>query len=109
MEGMMTDYSAIEQQLKARLADILARSAEIEADLRHPLDDNFSEQAIDLADDETLEGVDEVLRTEAREIRAALARIANGTYGICANCGATIPPERLAAYPMATRCIKCAA
>lgn len=105
----MTDYSAIAQQLKARLADILERSSEIEDDLRHPLDDDFSEQAIDLADDEALEGVDDVLRAEARQIRAALARIAGGTYGSCANCGDTIPAERLAAQPVATRCVKCAA
>lgn len=105
----MTDYTAIEQQLKARLADIVSRSEEIEEDLRHPLDDDFSEQAIDLADDESLEGVDEVLRAEARQIRYALARIANGTYGTCANCGEAIAAERLQARPIATRCIKCAA
>ncbi|GAB4472848.1 TraR/DksA family transcriptional regulator [Erythrobacter tepidarius] len=105
----MTDFSGIAQQLKARLADILERSDEIEDDLRHPLDDDFSEQAVDLADDEALEGVDEVLRAEARQIRLALARIANGTYGTCANCGAEIPRARLEAQPMATRCVKCAA
>lgn len=105
----MTDYTAIEQQLKARLADIIARSDEIEDDLRGPLDADFSEQAVDLADDEALEGVDSVLRAEARQIRAALARIENGTYGTCANCGEAIPEERLAARPIATRCVKCAA
>ncbi len=105
----MTDYSAIAQKLQARLDDILARSAEIEDDLRHPLDDDFSEQAVDLADDEALEGVDDVLRAEAQQIRFALTRIANGTYGTCANCGEEISAERLAARPIATRCIKCAA
>lgn len=105
----MTDFSGIAQQLKARLADILERSEEIEDDLRRPLDDDFSEQAVDLADDEALEGVDDVLRAEARQIRFALARIANGTYGTCANCGDTISVERLEAQPVATRCIKCAA
>lgn len=105
----MTDYTAIEQQLKARLADILARSDEIEDDLRGPLDADFSEQAVDLADDEALEGIDNVLRAEAGQIRVALARIEAGTYGSCANCGEDIPPERLAAQPVATRCVKCAA
>jgi RNA polymerase-binding transcription factor DksA len=109
MEGLMTDYSAIADQLTARLADLAARSREIEDDLRHPLDDDSSEQAIDLADDEALEGVDNVLLAEARQIRLALARIRNGTYGTCANCGDTIAPERLAARPVASRCIKCAA
>lgn len=105
----MNDYSAIEEQLKARLGDIMQRTRAIEDDLRHPLDADFSEQAIDLADDEMLEEVDDVLLAEARQIRFALARIANGTYGTCANCGEEIAPERLEARPIATRCIKCAA
>lgn len=105
----MTDYTALAAQLTARLAELAGRSEEIEADLRGALDADFSEQAVDLADDEALEGVDDVLHAEAAQIRAALARIENGTYGTCANCGDTIPAERLEAQPVATRCIKCAA
>jgi len=40
-------------------------------------------------------------------IDEALARIDAGTYGICVNCGAQIPPERLEAMPWATLCIDC--
>ena len=105
----MTDYTALAAKLTARLAELADRSEEIEEDLRGALDADFSEQAVDLADDEALEGVDDVLRAEAAQIRAALARIDNGTYGTCANCGAEIGAERLEAQPVATRCIKCAA
>jgi DnaK suppressor protein len=52
--------------------------------------------------------VDEVLRREIADIRNALLRIENGTYGICANCGQQIGKERLEALPTATRCIQCA-
>jgi RNA polymerase-binding transcription factor len=41
------------------------------------------------------------------EIDAALERIDAGTYGVCANCGQEIPPERLEALPYATLCIDC--
>jgi DnaK suppressor protein len=41
------------------------------------------------------------------EIDAALARIENGTYGTCANCGQEIPLPRLEAYPWASLCIDC--
>ncbi len=41
------------------------------------------------------------------QIDAALRRIADGTYGICTNCGTQIPPERLEAYPWASLCIDC--
>jgi RNA polymerase-binding protein DksA len=105
----MTRYSDIAETLNARMADLLKRAELIEDDLRHPLVADFSDQAIDLADDEALEGVDDVLREEIAQIRNALMRIANGTYGTCANCGAEIARERLIARPVATRCIACAA
>jgi RNA polymerase-binding protein DksA len=41
------------------------------------------------------------------DIDAALARIEDGTYGICANCRRPIPEERLEARPWATLCIDC--
>jgi RNA polymerase-binding transcription factor DksA len=109
MEGLMDNYADIAARLEARLAELTARAEGIEDDLRSPLDADFAEQAIDLADDEALEGVDDILRAEAAQVRAALARIANGTYGTCAICGADIPRERLEAQPIATACINCAA
>jgi RNA polymerase-binding transcription factor DksA len=105
----MDDYSAIAASLRLRLAELTKRSGEIEDDLRQPLDADSSEQAVDLADDEALEGVDDVLREEAQQVRAALARIEVGTYGTCASCSELIARERLAAQPTATRCITCAA
>jgi RNA polymerase-binding protein DksA len=39
------------------------------------------------------------------EIDAALARIADGTYGTCRVCGKEIAPERLEAHPWASLCI----
>ena len=104
----MTDFAEMKARLETRLKDLLGRAEVIEDDLRHPLDADSEEQAQDLADDEALEGVDDVLREEIRQVRYALARIKNGTYGICAGCGAPISPERLDARPIATRCIDCA-
>jgi DnaK suppressor protein len=40
-------------------------------------------------------------------IERALARIEEGTYGICVNCSKPIPPERLEALPYAELCIDC--
>jgi DnaK suppressor protein len=105
---MMTDYSELEQRLTAQLDDLTRRAEAIERDLRQPLDADWEEQALDLADDEALEGVDEVLRTEIRQTRLALARIGQGTYGSCALCGEEIGLPRLNALPAATHCIACA-
>lgn len=104
----MTDYASITAQLEARLTELTGRAEAIEEDLRHPLDADSSEQAVDLADDEALAGVDEVIRREIHEIREALLRIERGEYGACVSCGEAINPKRLEALPTAVRCINCA-
>ncbi|MCD2442892.1 TraR/DksA C4-type zinc finger protein [Agromyces sp. SYSU K20354] len=45
---------------------------------------------------------------ELADIDRALARIADGTYGVCARCGKRITVGRLDARPTATLCIDCA-
>ncbi|MDQ6935714.1 MAG: TraR/DksA C4-type zinc finger protein [Actinomycetota bacterium] len=37
----------------------------------------------------------------------ALERIANGTYGVCENCGRPIGKQRLMVFPRATLCLSC--
>jgi RNA polymerase-binding transcription factor DksA len=44
---------------------------------------------------------------ELADVDAALARIRDGSYGECLDCGTTIAPARLFAYPAARRCIAC--
>jgi RNA polymerase-binding protein DksA len=45
--------------------------------------------------------------TELRGLEAARTRMADGSYGICANCGSEIGFERLRANPAAVRCVEC--
>jgi RNA polymerase-binding protein DksA len=47
-------------------------------------------------------------RRRLADVEAALARRAEGRYGICESCGRPIAPERLAARPAARTCIDCA-
>jgi RNA polymerase-binding protein DksA len=42
------------------------------------------------------------------EIREALERIRQGTFGRCEECGAPIPKARLQAVPYARHCVECA-
>ncbi|NBC95867.1 MAG: TraR/DksA family transcriptional regulator [Deinococcus-Thermus bacterium] len=44
----------------------------------------------------------------ARRIDAALARIAEGTYGECLDCGEDIPEKRLELDPTTPLCVSCA-
>lgn len=42
-----------------------------------------------------------------KKIQQALARIDNGTFGVCEECGEEIGVPRLKARPMTTLCIQC--
>ena len=42
-----------------------------------------------------------------KKIKKALARIENGTFGICEKCGEDISKQRLNARPVTTQCIEC--
>jgi len=44
---------------------------------------------------------------ELRAIAAAIARMADGRYGVCVDCGVDIPLARLVAQPTASRCVPC--
>lgn len=45
--------------------------------------------------------------TLIRNLRAALGRVEDGTYGLCMDCEEPIAPRRLAAVPWACRCLAC--
>jgi DnaK suppressor protein len=42
-----------------------------------------------------------------RDLRAALNRVAEGTYGVCVDCEEPIAPKRLTAVPWTARCLSC--
>ncbi|WP_028008829.1 TraR/DksA family transcriptional regulator [Solimonas flava] len=44
---------------------------------------------------------------EIREVEAAIQRLMEGNYGVCADCGKNIDPARLRANPAALRCEHC--
>jgi len=44
---------------------------------------------------------------EIRDIEAAQKRIVDGSFGFCIDCTGEIGYQRLAAYPIAKRCIAC--
>jgi DnaK suppressor protein len=42
-----------------------------------------------------------------RQVKAALGRVRDGSFGVCVDCESPIGLKRLAAVPWAARCIKC--
>src|SRR2546427_12992128 len=72
------------------------------------------EKTADALDEVQLAGERELaIRTLDREsnllrnVRAALGRMADGSYGVCLHCEEDISPKRLNAVPWTAYCIKC--
>jgi DnaK suppressor protein len=42
------------------------------------------------------------------DVRRALVKISEDSYGSCDGCGSVIPPERLETLPWAVQCVRCA-
>lgn len=104
----MRDFSERKAQLEARLAELDARIHKIDNRLDQPADKDWEEQAIEREDMEVLEDLGHAGVKEMELIRAALDRIEDGSYGICAKCGDDIADARLDAVPHAALCRKCA-
>jgi DnaK suppressor protein len=90
-----------------------AKQAELSVGLRNR-DEILIEKTPDALDEVQLAGERELairnLDREAsllRNVRAALFRINDGSYGICMHCEEEIKPKRLDALPWAGFCIRC--
>ena len=90
-----------------------ARRAELSAGLRNR-EDIAIEKTPDALDEVQLAGERELaIRNLDREsnmlrhVRGALARIADGSYGVCLHCEEEIKPKRLDAVPWTKYCIRC--
>jgi DnaK suppressor protein len=69
--------------------------------------DHQADDATELFEREKSMGMEQTLRTHLDQVEHALARVEEGTYGTCENCGRPIPKSRLDAMPEATLCINC--
>jgi len=90
-----------------------AKQAELTGSLRNR-DEIVIEKAPDALDEVQLAGERELAirnldrdSNMLRQIRRALARIADGSYGTCLHCEEEISPKRVVAVPWAAYCIKC--
>jgi len=73
------------------------------------LDQHPADEATNLSDNDREIAIREVVDGQRQEVAAALARLDDGTYGTCVDCGAQLPDERLDARPEAARCVACQA
>ena len=93
-----------------KLMDDLVREARAQMGELTEVKENMadmSDQASAEIDRDFLLRIEDRKRKLILKIREALARIQDGTFGICEICGESISEERLRARPVTTQCIEC--
>ena len=112
-----TELAEMAELLRVRRAADLAESERVAESLGLVLsarsdataDDEHDPEGPTLAYEWTrLQSVRSETADDIKAVDAALDRVANGTYGICARCGRPIGADRLRARPTAELCIACA-
>jgi len=97
-----TRQREILSEVKGRIRDVRAEGSEKPHDVR----DSGETSEVDVQEDIELALIQMKAETLAR-INEALARLENGTYGHCFECGSEIAEARLRALPFAVRCRDC--
>ncbi len=105
---MAEALTASEFALRQQLEELEQRLERIRRDQTQGHSSDSAEQAQERENDEVVDAIGEETRLAIVATRAALERLADGSYGICENCGNPIAAARLEARPEATLCINCA-
>ena len=94
--------------LKEKLADLEIRLAGVKKDITKTLSSDFAEQATERENDDVLEEIARETQLSIQQLKAALRRLEDDSYGSCAKCGERISEGRLDAIPETTLCVNCA-
>ena len=95
-------------QLEQHKSELNERISKIKADIAGGLEADSAEQATQLENRDVLTALVREGEEELKQIKAALRRMDDGTFGTCVACGESINPERLEARPYSSECISCA-
>ena len=107
----MTDTAALNDKLNTMRAELLARNERTHRHI-HGRDErvsaNFSDQSQEMENQELVLNLDAEGREELQLIEAALQWLADGSYGLCQECGKEVQEARLHALPHTPYCVACA-
>jgi DnaK suppressor protein len=108
------ELAEVRTRLETEVAELDAEISRAESEIAARLNDSVRDAGDDSADAgaKTYQREHELALTHnARELLAqngrALARMADGSYGVCESCGNAIGKARLQAFPRATLCVQC--
>ena len=104
----MTTHKLRRDALLTRLRELDHRLHAIEAELDAAHSQDWEEMAVEREADEVLEQLGLSGQDEIRRIQAALRRLREGDYGVCAECGDEISKARLDLLPDTPFCPTCA-
>jgi DnaK suppressor protein len=101
----------LEEQRRSALAELEEYGADPRShQIAHiDVDGNFADSAAATAERSEILAFIESTRERLAQAETALARMDEGTYGTCVDCGQPIPEARLEARPLSIRCVECAA
>jgi len=110
--GVPADASTVDHRalLEEERTDLIAKLEELGlggAGLTY--DSNFADSSQVTAERGEVEALGATLRETLGDVERALAKLSEGDYGVCEDCGQPIDPLRLEAKPAARYCINCAA
>src|SRR3989304_1503308 len=105
------------EEERRRLTEELEAIEEHQPELEHQVgmdlagsyDEDFADVAGDTFEREKGLAIESSVQAMLTQVEEALARMDDGTYGICENCGRPIHPARRRAIPYAKLCIDCKA
>jgi RNA polymerase-binding transcription factor DksA len=100
-------YVDIIAKLRLKREQLQLRVDSIKIDVTQEHSHDWAEQAIERENDEVIDVIGTEAQATINDIDAALSRIAQGSYGICSDCGENIDADRLGIIPEAIRCINC--
>lgn len=102
------ELQAQKQALLERRKALILHLVGLESTLEETPNKDGEERAVERQSDEVMEALGKVELAEISQIDAALARIEDGTYGLCARCGDPIAESRLRLVPAVPLCRECA-
>lgn len=100
--------AALRQRLAVRRTELDELLARIHRNITRGLDRDSKERAKEMTDSDVVDALGNDAIEERALIDATLARLNDGSYGICETCDDQIAAARMAAYPYAYQCLECA-
>ena len=113
---MTTGFNLLRSRLESEQGRLVEQLEQLKASIR-PVDERREgspfgkreEEATEALELEKRLALEERLRQQLADVKHALHKFEDGSYGVCDICGQSIDPARLEALPQANLCLTCKA